>query len=235
MVKEDLSWTDYGKALGLYALALFLLFGAIYIAVPSQHNPLRPLKISEPIGFATYGKLTRAKRNPNACFAALESGDLDFSRIPNLETGRGCGFLNALTLPPETTPFGTELSMTCHQAAAVHIWKKQVVLPAAIEIMGSEITEIGTYGTYACRNVAGSRRRSEHAQANAIDVWGFRFEDGRTVTVKANWGKDTTAGEFLDEVFSGACRVFSVSLGPNFNAAHADHFHLDMGPGNMCR
>jgi len=26
-----------------------------------------------------------------------------------------------------------------------------------------------------------------------------------------------------------------VTLGPEYNAAHADHFHLDMGGGKVCR
>ncbi|MFN4225017.1 MAG: extensin family protein [Hyphomonas sp.] len=33
----------------------------------------------------------------------------------------------------------------------------------------------------------------------------------------------------------GACRLFSVTLGPDYDAAHADHFHMDMGPQRACR
>nr|WP_328730168.1 extensin family protein [Falsiroseomonas algicola] len=33
----------------------------------------------------------------------------------------------------------------------------------------------------------------------------------------------------------GACRWFRAVLSPDYNAAHADHFHFDMGPSTVCR
>ena len=32
-----------------------------------------------------------------------------------------------------------------------------------------------------------------------------------------------------------ACRVFAAVLGPDYNAAHHDHFHLDRGGWGTCR
>ena len=40
---------------------------------------------------------------------------------------------------------------------------------------------------------------------------------------------------FLRDVRAGACRFFKVVLGPDYNAAHRDHFHLDMAPYSICR
>ena len=40
---------------------------------------------------------------------------------------------------------------------------------------------------------------------------------------------------FLREVNDGACRFFNAVLGPDYNAAHRDHFHLDMGRWRVCR
>lgn len=34
--------------------------------------------------------------------------------------------------------------------------------------------------------------------------------------------------KFLREAFDGACKIFGTTLGPEANAAHRDHFHLDM-------
>jgi hypothetical protein len=40
---------------------------------------------------------------------------------------------------------------------------------------------------------------------------------------------------FLRQVQQGACRVFDGALGPNYNAAHADHLHLEHGGYRVCR
>jgi hypothetical protein len=48
-------------------------------------------------------------------------------------------------------------------------------------------------------------------------------------------GEETTEAKFLREVRDGACEVFHGVLGPEFNAAHRSHFHLDMGRHKVCR
>ncbi len=40
---------------------------------------------------------------------------------------------------------------------------------------------------------------------------------------------------FLRDLHTGACRYFDVVLGPNYNRAHADHFHFDRGRARICR
>lgn len=40
---------------------------------------------------------------------------------------------------------------------------------------------------------------------------------------------------FLRQVRDGACHGFSAVLGPDYNAAHRDHFHFDRGPYRVCR
>lgn len=37
-------------------------------------------------------------------------------------------------------------------------------------------------------------------------------------------------GEFLRAVHAGACRIFGTTLGPEANADHRNHFHVDMAP-----
>ena len=53
--------------------------------------------------------------------------------------------------------------------------------------------------------------------------------------MKDFWGKRGKEAKFLKRVHAGACDLFSVTLGPEYNAAHKDHFHMDMGPGHACR
>jgi hypothetical protein len=42
-------------------------------------------------------------------------------------------------------------------------------------------------------------------------------------------------GRFLREVHDGACDFFDTVLGPEYNAAHHDHLHLDRGAFRLCR
>jgi hypothetical protein len=111
-------------------------------------------------------------------------------------------------------------------------------LAAAREHLGQEVVRVSHFGTYACRNVnhlAGGRR-SEHATANAIDIAGFVLADGQQVTVKGDWaGGNARRSAFLRALRDGACEFFDVVLSPDYNEAHHDHFHFDMGSYRACR
>lgn len=222
----------------LKKVVIFISFCVIayllHIYLPAQHNPFRKLDLNDPIGIATYTKLTLAKHRPSLCFDALNNTSVIYTRIQDKKTARGCGFYNALSLQKIQIPYSASLRMTCIQAAALSIWEKHIVQPQAQKILGSPIKRIETYGSYSCRNIAGTNKRSEHAYANAVDISGFLLQDGRLISVKSDWGKNTPEAKFLKKIHSGACALFSVTLGPDYNAAHADHLHLDMGSGFLC-
>ena len=57
----------------------------------------------------------------------------------------------------------------------------------------------------------------------------------RRIRVQRDWGTSDAGGLFLREVRDGACRVFDGVLGPEYNEAHRDHFHLDRGGWRVCR
>lgn len=99
------------------------------------------------------------------------------------------------------------------------------------------MTRIEHVGTYSCRRVYGGAvgLPSQHATANAIDVAAFRLTDGRRVSVFSGWRGDAKERAFLHEVRDGGCRVFRGVLSPDYNVAHRDHLHLDMGPYGLCR
>ena len=89
-----------------------------------------------------------------------------------------------------------------------------------------------------CRNINHSTegRRSEHATANAIDLAGFVLADGQQITLKDDWsGSNARRSEFLRALRDGACDFFDVVLSPDYNEAHRDHFHFDMGSYRTCR
>ena len=104
------------------------------------------------------------------------------------------------------------------------------------KMLGSPLVRIETMGSYSCRNVGTSDRLSAHATANAIDVSGFVLADGRRITVLGNWYSGTPAEQaFLRVVQTSACKRFGTVLGPAYNAAHANHLHVEISGQSFCR
>ena len=111
------------------------------------------------------------------------------------------------------------------------------VRPAARKFFGQEVVKIETFGTYSCRNIYGGRsgRLSQHAYSNAIDVSGFVLADGRRIMLDGGWKGDRASQDFLRALHSSACRRFGTVLSPDYNAAHYNHFHMDMSGNGFCR
>ena len=132
---------------------------------------------------------------------------------------------------------GAPFALSCQAAVSLALWEKHTLQPAALAHFGAQVARIEHYGSYACRNVYGSAtgRRSRHATADALDVAGFVLANGRRIRVQRDWPKENQPARFLREVHRGACRFFDGVLSPDHNAAHADHLHLDRGPGRYCR
>ena len=217
----------------------FGLIGLTYLLhrfVPTQHNPFQPPDLTEPLGLATYGKLTALKHNEELCRAKLEEAGVEFTVLNADGAEARCPLEETLALKRSLTPYNAApLRMTCHQMAALHIWERHVLRPQAEKIFDSPLRQIQTYGSFSCRNIAGTGTRSQHSYANAIDISGFVLEDGTRISVKAHWRERSDAGKYLTRIHKKACRLFSVTLGPDYDAAHADHFHLDMGSVETCR
>jgi hypothetical protein len=117
------------------------------------------------------------------------------------------------------------------------LWERHALQPTAKAMLGSGVRRIEHQGSFACRNVYGREGgpRSQHASADALDVAGFVLEDGRRVTVAAHWRASDERAAFLRSIHAQACAFFDGVLGPQYNAAHADHLHLDRGPYRLCR
>jgi hypothetical protein len=101
--------------------------------------------------------------------------------------------------------------------------------------LGRDVVEILHFGSYSCRPIRGSSSMSEHATANAFDISGFKLADGRVISLKRHWNGTGPEAQFLHEVRDGLCDWFNATLSPDYNADHADHFHVDMGWWQTCR
>lgn len=221
-------------------LALMLGVGAYVFLryAPDHYNPFAPLAIADPPTFLTEWKLRALKGDPGACFAALDAAGIAYAAIQDRETGEGCGFENAARLQDPGFLSGTGgLPLTCPMIAALAVWERHDLQFIAGRLLGTRVAGLEHYGSYACRNVNNAERgrRSQHARANALDVAGFVLADGRQISVRRDWQNGGVEGDFLRQVHEAACGRFATVLGPDYNAAHADHFHVDMGGFGLCR
>jgi hypothetical protein len=218
-------------------------FAKQWLELPDRWNPWAPLWPQEPPTALTSYKLARLRADPQACSAALSATSLSFSSLPDRPISNGCGWSNAVrvtALPARVRP---PIVLSCPAAVSLAMWERHALQPAAEALLGDRVVEIEHLGSYTCRDIGGSpgreggERRSEHATANALDVAGFVLADGRTISVSRDWQRppDDAQRRFLRAVHDGACGVWNVVLGPDYDAAHRDHFHFDLGRFGACR
>lgn len=208
-----------------------------FIHFPDAWNPLVPPRIEEKPNMVTGLKLRGLAGEYDICVSVVRASGTKYRRDAIPSKSEGCGMPQGLTLEQSRISYGGGIQLTCPATAALLMWERHVVAPAAEEHLGSEVVRIRHYGTYACRNVnhSESGRRSGHARGDAIDIAGFDLADGRKVSVLKDWGKETPEARFLSDVHEGACGLFSTVLGPDYNALHANHFHFEMAQWGICR
>jgi len=158
--------------------------------------------------------------------------------LPDRTFPNGCSATHAVKLVAIGIPVTNLGAMKCAMALPFTRWVREIVSQQSIAALGKPVGRIESYGTFACRpknNVKGADI-SEHGRANAVDISAFVLQDGRRITVAADWnGPDPKARAFLRAVHQAACHRFSIVLGPDANAFHRDHLHFDMGSGHYCR
>lgn len=176
-----------------------------------------------------------------ACLADLGSKSAGFTPLPDRYYGAGCSALGSVQLSQlKSDRASLALSnvgpMTYPLADSLAGWARYGVDRAAQQILGSPLIKIETMGSYSCRNIAGSPRRSAHATGNAIDVSGFVLADGRRITVAGDWAdKSPRVQRFFEAIHSSACKRFGTVLSPAYNAAHRDHLHLELSSRAFCK
>lgn len=209
-----------------------------------EHDPWTPLRLSDPPGWATSRKLAGLREDRGTCRAFLDRSGIAAQALPPAGSG-ACRRTDraVLALPAGSavrlSPAGAQA--TCAVDAGLAWWLRHGVQPAAETILRSRVVRVEHLGTYNCRRIGGggSGAWSEHATGNAIDVAGFVLADGRRISVRGDWQGDGPAAAFLRAARDSACRAFATVLSPDYNAAHADHLHLDQarrgGGWSACR
>jgi hypothetical protein len=227
------------------------LLGSIFVLVAGsitaeltfepRHLPWHPLAIDERAGFSTDLKLAAIGLGPASWCQRLlsRSNTLEATSLASHDGDGGCGWSTAFNVDSSngvTLNGNPPYAMRCPLTAGAHIWLTSVDYHAR-EILGSGLSRMHHAGTYSCRRMynRSTGPMSQHAYANAWDVTGFELVDGRVVSVEKHWNAEEPLRSFLRAVRDDACSIFRVVLGPDYNAAHRDHLHLDMGTGLRCR
>jgi len=98
--------------------------------------------------------------------------------------------------------------------------------------------------SYQVRNIRGTSKRSKHSYGLALDVHSFEDDDGEKLSVLDDYEQglgddvdcigepDTEAARSLRTLYCRFTRgtIFHLVLGPDDNADHHNHFHLEAPP-----
>nr|WP_249425192.1 extensin family protein [Enterobacter bugandensis] len=221
-------------------LTIFIL-GSIATAgyrwLPSYYNPFTPLNLDDPPGRITQYKLRRL--TPEACASLLaQANQKNLIRTQAVADSGGECPLNNVVRVRDFGPVSLNGSFlaSCPLALSSALFVSQQARPLTKRFTGSELTRIEHLGSFACRNIyhRPDARRSEHATAEALDIAAFRLANGERVTVLNGW-KSAKTQPWLKALLAASCGYYGNGLGPEYNAAHASHFHLGMRGFGLCR
>ena len=222
-------------------LLIVFILGAIapagYRWLPSYYNPFTPLTLDDPPGRITQYKLRRL--TPEACSSLLaQANQRNLIRTQAVADSGGECPLSDVVRVRDFGPVSLNGSFlaSCPLALSSALFVSQQARPLTKRFTGSELTGIEHLGSFACRNIyhRPDARRSEHATAEALDIAAFRLANGEHVTVLKGW-KSAKTQPWLKALLAASCGYYGNGLGPEYNAAHASHFHLGMRGFGLCR
>lgn len=219
----------------LLGAALLVALWRGWLEVAPRFNPWAPLDVRETPNLLTPFKLWRLGDDRELCDLALATSGLRFTRLADSAPHPGCPVENAVRIQGANVGLSSSFMATCPLAVSFALFERHGLQPAAQAVFGQPVSRVEHVGSFACRSIAGSQRPSQHSYANALDMVGFRLRDGQHISVLRDWPAEGDKARFLRLVQEAACDSFNVTLGPEYNAAHRDHFHVDMGMWRMCR
>ncbi|WP_439853651.1 extensin-like domain-containing protein [Pseudomonas yamanorum] len=223
----------------LVVLASGLLVGVWrgWVPLPDDWNPWAPLDVRASPNLLTRFKLGRLQDDPALCDQVLKTSGLRVTHQADSPADAACPLRNTLRVQGAEVGLSSSFLASCPLAVAFALFERHSLQPAAQAVFGQTVTRVDHLGSFACRNIynRADGRLSQHASANALDIAGFSLADGRTISVLKDWPGDGESARFLRQVRDGACKDFNVVLSPDYNAAHRNHFHLDMGRWWVCR
>jgi hypothetical protein len=202
---------------------------------PRAYDPLALPDLAAEPGFLTAWQMEFVDLRPVDCALVLQRVGIAAPLKPDRVVNSACGLSGHLQLKSLSHARLRPEDTRCAIAARLYQWERHHLQPDAKRLLGEPIAEVLHFGSYSCRTIRGRSSMSEHATANAFDISGFRTASGKTISVRQDWGQPTPQGRFLLAARNGLCDWFNATLSPDYNAGHADHFHVDMGWWRTCR
>jgi hypothetical protein len=205
--------------------------------LPNAWNPWAVLDVQQAPNLLTAYKLSRLRDDPELCRRSLQTSTLRVKSQADSPPDTNCPLHNVWRVEGGQARVSSSFLASCPLAVAYALFEVHSLQPAAQRVFGQPVTQVDHLGSFACRNVYHRKqgRLSQHATANALDISGFRLKDGQRIVLLNDWQGEGDKARFLRQVHDGACDSFSTVLGPDYNAAHRNHFHLDMGGWQVCR
>jgi len=212
--------------------------------VPAYLDPFSALQLDDPPHLWTALKLQRLNADLDLCFDFMSTTAWRFQRIAPHQAAPDCVLPESLRLSGldrgvdhAAIKLSSPTLLSCPMAASLALYERHAMRPILASMTSTHVVAIDHLGSFACRNIGSSNsgRRSEHASANALDIAAFQLADGRQLRIARDWNPDSASAPVLRALRDGACPWFQSVLGPDYNAAHQDHFHLDRGRSRICR
>lgn len=205
--------------------------------LPNAWNPWAVLDVQQAPNLLTAYKLSRLRDDPELCRRSLQTSTLRVKSQADSPPDANCPLHNVWRVEGGQARVSSSFLASCPLAVAYALFEVHSLQPAAQRVFGQPVTQVDHLGSFACRNVYHRKqgRLSQHATANALDISGFRLKDGQRIVLLSDWQGEGDKARFLRQVRDGACDSFSTVLGTDYNAAHRNHFHLDMGFWQVCR
>jgi len=163
------------------------------------------------------------------CRDQLRALGVDFADAADVRGPGGCGIEDAVSLRGGLggARLDAPVVLTCPLALALARFHVHLVQPLARDAFGEPVRTLVHGGVYNCRRVRGGGNLSQHALGNAMDIRAFVLAGGRRIEV-------ADGGPFLERLAREGCLYFRTVLSPAFDAAHARHLHVDLGPVRVC-
>lgn len=174
-----------------------------------------------------------------ACRTRLKVLGVEFEEFASQSDADGCALPFPLKLKRLSRSIDIEPDavINCATAEASARFATSVIAPAAKAEFGDELSVVGQASAYVCRPRNGTRKLSEHAFGNALDIARFTLAKGAAIDVEPTPPEKNA--KFLGVVRKAACGPFKTVLGPGSDADHARHLHFDLAPrkngGTFCQ
>lgn len=174
-----------------------------------------------------------------ACRRRLTELGVEFEERKEETDPSGCSIPYPIVIKNLGSGIGLEprAEMNCAMAEAAARFAKGPMSSAAKDVFDTTLKSVTHASAYVCRPRNGTRKLSEHAFGNALDIGSFTLSDGTVVAVEP--APPEKNARYLADVRKAACGPFKTVLGPGSDADHAEHFHFDLAPrrngGTFCQ